>query len=329
MKVAVIGSGSWGQALAHVIKGNGHQVQILAGRADKFSVDAAPELIILAIPSYAMREVCTKLSNELLWDVDMSSCCLVGTCKGIEYRVSKLKELSFTSEIVWNCLSETLSEVQYGHLAGPAFAKGLKAKQQTRLILASEHEEVIQKVQQAFDNDFLLVHITDDLMGVQIAGACRTSFSILRGAGTALGYDKKKNSWAAILARFAAEVWRFAKAYQGQEARPETFLDVAFLGDLALCEDPESRNFLFGKEIVEKVSDDLSPKERIRAIQKLVTDRGTVEGYQTSEAFYQLAQDYAEMPWIEAVYRFCHEGAKITDVIESILQRTILRSETL
>jgi glycerol-3-phosphate dehydrogenase (NAD(P)+) len=315
MTVGVLGAGSWGTALAQTIAENGYQTY-LSSRHRNVWLSATPctkkcQVVILAVPSWAFREVCQRLKEEGLPEEMI----IIGTCKGLEKDT-----LYFASQII----EEVLGEVRYGHLGGPGFAKGLLQEEDTRLVIASEEEEVRIIISQILSNRFLSLQQTDDLIGLQVAGATRTPLSIARGAAFALGFGQRKNTMAAMFGRALAENARLAVALGG---KIETFVDVAGAGDLSLCDNPESRNFLLGQRIVNEVSEDWSSEQRVDKIREIVKEIGTVEGYQTSKALYLLARKHGvEMPWIEEVYQVCHQGKPITQAIKTIQKRHMRRA---
>jgi glycerol-3-phosphate dehydrogenase (NAD(P)+) len=315
MTVGIVGGGSWGSALAKTIRQNGHLVGLWDRNPHRSSVHSLSQLsecpmIIITVPSYGLRAVCRKIKKEI-----SSPKILIGTCKGIE---------EITHYFAHQIVIDVLGRVLYGHLGGPGFAKGLLQEEDTRLVIASEEEEVRTIISQILSNRFLSLQQTDDLIGLQVAGATRSPLSIARGAAFALGFGQRKNTMAAMFGRALAENARLAVALGG---KIETFVDVAGAGDLFLCDNPESRNFLLGQRIVNEVPEDWSSEQRLDKIREIVKEIGTVEGYQTSKALYLLARKHGvEMPWIEEVYRVCHQGKPITQAIKTIQERHMRRA---
>lgn len=324
MNVAVLGAGSWGLALAQTMARNGHTVYLwdrdtelmnCLAKTDRCTEYIIPSatfpllervlLIFLVVPSYKMREVCRSVKYHCF----PQGVAIIGTCKGIEPET-----LQFASQIV----EEELGDVIYCHLGGPGFAKGLLEYEDTRLIVASKDGAARDSVVRALSNSFLSVQQTDDIIGLQVVGACRTTLSIARGAASALKYYQKQNTMGAMFGRVLAETGRLVRKLGGEL---QTVIDSS--GDFSLCDDPESRNFALGRRIVQVAfPDEWTPQKRLAKIQEAAGEIGTVEGFQTAKALHQLAHQHeVDMPWVKAVFDICHQGVSVSEVVESIQQR--------
>lgn len=313
MKAVFVGNGSWGQALANVARENGHDIVVLA-RDNSYSPISDAEIVMLCVPSYALREVCGKIKQEA---IPNKASLFIGTSKGIEPDTLKLP---------WEIVCGTLEIEYYAHLGGPGFAKGILEGEDTRLVVTTSYYEEqrgwplsnsVALTRQLLENERLKIYATHDLVGLEIIGACRTTLSIVMGAAKALSYDKHKNTMAAVFGRTMVEISRFVRQMGGHT---ETLLDVAGSGDLYLCNDEASRNFQLGEQIAGHSSKD--PEQRKRLIETDVKCIGTVEGFLTSKALWEIAQKYQiDAPWTRAVYQLCHLGSDPQVILSEILQR--------
>ena len=318
MKAVFVGNGSWGNALADVARENGHDVAVL-GRDDSYSPLSDADIIMLCVPSYALREVLRKINAE---SQPKRDCLFIGICKGIEFD-EETGKTALASQIV----KEELGRRYYAHLAGPGFAKGLDEKEDTRLVVTQEDwwngvtlvSNSVPMTRRLLQNDFLKIQQSLDLIGLQVVGACRTTLSIVMGAAKELGYYHRKNTMAAIFGRIMVEINRFVAAFGGKQ---DTLVDIAGSGDLYLCNDPESRNFQLGERVAGICSED--PEQRKRLIETEVKCIGTVEGFLTSKTLWKIAQERnIDTPWTKAVYRLCHEGSDPRVIVAEILQRSV------
>ena len=242
MRVAVLGGGSWGTALAaHLAKG-GHVVtlvvrgtarrdEIVARRenakylpgialpaslevgADERAAGDA-EMIVVAIPSECFREVCRRLAPGI-----GARTLVVSATKGLE--IDSLRRMT-----------EVMAEETKGRravLSGPSFALEVALGQPTAVVAASSDSAVAQAVQQAFASPTFRVYSSDDVVGVELGGALKNVIAIAAGIVDGLGYGH--NTVAALVTRGLAEIGRLGVALGG---RPETFAGLAGLGDLVL-----------------------------------------------------------------------------------------------
>lgn len=254
--VAVLGAGAWGTALAIAAARAGREVtlwgrdptrmaRMAASRhcgavLDDLPLEAAitptdaleaavkAPILILAVPTQALRQVCEALALVL-----PPGRALLCAAKGIE-RGSGL----FVSEVMADCLAGQ----RYGILSGPSFAADVARGLPTALALAMA-EAADAEVLAAFlaSPAFRLYH-SQDLRGVEIGGAAKNVLAI--AAGVVMGMGLGESARAAMIARGFAEIRRFAAAYG---AKPETLMGLSGLGDLVLtASSPQSRNFSLG-----------------------------------------------------------------------------------
>ncbi|NNJ77527.1 MAG: NAD(P)-dependent glycerol-3-phosphate dehydrogenase [Anderseniella sp.] len=322
----VIGAGAWGTALATMcvraglhttlwcrsadlakaITADGENTTYLPGHrlpedlqvTSNLCEIADSDLLILATPAQATREVVTKLSEQLDKPVP-----LVITAKGLERDSNK-----FLTDVV-----RESSDLQPLVLSGPSFAADVVAGLPTAITLAGEDAQQTSAIAHALSTRSFRIYVSEDMKGVQIGGAVKNVLAIAVGicAGKGLGASAQ----AALLARAFAELRRLAAALGAQS---ETLFGLSGLGDLVLtCSGTQSRNFSLGVELGKGV--DL---ETILAARTAVS-----EGVHTAGVVRAIAAAHdIEMPVCEAVARIVTDGANVDDEITQLMSRP-LRAE--
>ena len=257
LKVAVLGGGSFGTAIANIIACNNHQTflwmrsgehasacqlarqnaRYLPGymlheqlmiTSDLGQAVTDADLVFVSIPSHSFRAVTRQLKPLLADDT-----IVVSTAKGIEPE-------GFT--LMSQILEQELPGHPIGVLSGPNFAKEIVQQQQTGTVIASESERVINCVQETLKSSTFRVYANHDSYGVELGGALKNIYAIICGMAAALGAGH--NTQAMLLTRSLAEMGRFA---QMMGANPMTFLGLAGVGDLILtCTSDLSRNYRVG-----------------------------------------------------------------------------------
>jgi glycerol-3-phosphate dehydrogenase (NAD(P)+) len=320
-RIAVVGAGAWGTALALAAQRAGRTTTLWMRRPEQAAeiarsrlnerylpgaaldpairVTADPqalaeaEAVLLAVPAQALRETGTALARALP-EVPLILC-----AKGIELSTGLL-------------LDAVLRDVLPGRppavLSGPTFAREVAAGLPTAITLAVEDESLGEALALALGSAAFRPYWTDDVAGVLVGGAVKNVIAIACGivAGRRLG----ENARAALLTRGLAEMLRLARALG---ARRETLMGLAGLGDLVLsATSAQSRNYALG--------------ERLGHGQSLTeaqgTSKGVTEGVATASAVVQLARRCeVEMPIAEAVDAVLHGGAAIDAAMEALLAR--------
>ncbi len=322
----VIGAGAWGTALATMcvraglhttlwcrsadlakaITADGENTTYLPGHrlpddlqvTSNLSEVTGSDLLILATPAQATREVVTRLSEQLDKPAP-----LVITAKGLERDSNK-----FLTEIV-----QESSDLQPLVLSGPSFAADVVAGLPTAITLAGEDAQQTSAIAHALSTRSFRVYVSGDMKGVQIGGAVKNVLAIAIGicAGKGLGASAQ----AALLARSFAELRRLAAALGAQS---ETLFGLSGLGDLVLtCSSTQSRNFSLGVELGRGVG-----LETILAARTAVS-----EGVHTAGVVRAIAAAHdIEMPVCEAVASIVTDGANVDDEITQLMSRP-LRAE--
>jgi glycerol-3-phosphate dehydrogenase (NAD(P)+) len=253
-RIAVLGAGSWGTALAVHLGHAGHQVR-LWGRDPAFVADLAStranaeylpgialheaveptaalphaleaaDFVIVAVPSHGVRQVLRSAAASV-----PPAAIVVSTTKGIEpdslLRISEVIE------------AELGGAGRIAVLSGPSFAVEVARQLPTAVSVASGDGATAAQVQKEFRGRYLRLYITDDVTGVEVGGAIKNVIAIAAGAAEGLGLGH--NATAALITRGLAEMSRLAGALGG---RRETLAGLSGLGDLVLtCTGDLSRN---------------------------------------------------------------------------------------
>lgn len=259
-RIAVIGSGAWGTALALASERAGRNVTLwtrdpdhaasmnrtrenqkrLPGIALPESIAITSSLteackdaraILLVVPAQALRSMAEALSLVVKQGLPVIIC-----AKGIDRMTGE-----FMSEII----TDTMSGAMPAILSGPSFADDVARGLPTAVVLAAPIEPIAEALAKALSSSRFRVYHSADLRGVEIGGAAKNVLAI--AAGIVQGRGLGESARAALIARGFAELGRFAKTY---EAKPETLSGLAGLGDLVLTASSlHSRNFAFGHDL--------------------------------------------------------------------------------
>ncbi|MFH1263118.1 MAG: NAD(P)H-dependent glycerol-3-phosphate dehydrogenase [Pseudomonadota bacterium] len=325
--ITVIGAGSWGTALAEVQARLGHKVflwdkdtDILADIAKtrqnrryhpghRLSKNVIVEsdlrrpvhrsdLVVLAVPSFSIRDALTKVAPCLKTDA-----IVVSTAKGIE-----TETLETPSAVALEVLGKKETTRRYAVLSGPSFAHEVIRSLPTAVTVAAFDRKTAKRVQDLCHTDTFQIYTSDDVIGVELAGALKNVIAIAAGAIDGLGFGF--NARAALITRGLAEILRIGVK---KGANPLTFSGLSGLGDLFLtCTGDLSRNRRVGLKLAQGKS--------LRVALKEV--RQVVEGIRTAKAAYRLARTLrVDAPIIEETYLTLHEGKSLAQAIKDLLAR--------
>jgi glycerol-3-phosphate dehydrogenase (NAD(P)+) len=285
MKAAVIGAGSWGTAFAGLLAGCGHDVT-LAGRDFAESEDvAAAELACVAVPSRAFREVVSVLSGEAP---------ILILTKGLDPASGRR-------------LSQVVEGRPVAVLSGPNHAEEVVLGLPAAAVLASEDEELSDRLQHELHSQRLRVYVNDDLVGVELCAASKNVIGL--AAGAVDGLEAGDNAKAALITRGLAEMARLGEACG---ARAETFSGLAGMGDLMVtCWSRHGRNRRAG----ELIARGRSPEEAAAEIGQVV------EGLTTAPILRELAHRVGvELPITEAVAQVL-DGTSLQELVSGLMGR--------
>lgn len=325
-KISVIGSGSWGTALALVLLENSHHVILYgrdaqqiekihaAGQNEKYLPgislpanlaltndlsEAAnfAEILVLAIPSHAFRE---KLQT-IMAATQKSVYHIVSVAKGIENESLKRME-EVTSEVLAG------SKFDFTCLSGPSHAEEVAAKIPSTVVAASAKPQAAQKVQRLFMTPTFRVYSHADVIGVELGGALKNIIALAAGICDGVGFGD--NTKAALMTRGLAEMSRLGVA---MGANALTFAGLSGMGDLiATCMSRHSRNRYVGEQIGKgKTLDEV-----------LAGMHMVAEGVRTTKAAYTLARKHKiEMPITEKVFAALFENASARTAVAELMTR--------
>jgi glycerol-3-phosphate dehydrogenase (NAD(P)+) len=321
MKIAVVGSGAWGTALAIALCKNGHDVTLLARSAEKaeqmkntrhnprlegitlpeelkISAECAcvagSTLVVIASPSHAIRPMCRQIAAYL-----DEKTVMVSVTKGIEentmLRMSQVVQEETNRPVV--------------ALTGPSHAEELAQCMPTGCVAASPEQNHAELVQDAFMSDYFRIYTSPDIVGAELGGALKNVIALCAGATDGMGYGD--NIKAMLMTRGLTEMARLGVA---MGANRDTFAGLAGVGDLIVtCTSPHSRNRRAGILIGKGETPDAA-REQIGAV---------VEGYYAAKSAWGLAQKYGvDMPIVRAACAVLYENVSTTQVVEQLLNRS-------
>ncbi len=252
-------------------------------------------LIVCAIPTQFIRPTFTRLAAAVPKGVP-----IVSIAKGIEVDTFRLP-----CDILADALG---ADVSVAALSGPTIAAELARRLPAALVAASPNRALSARVAMAFASDWTRIYQSSDLIGVEVAGACKNVIAI--AAGVADGMGLGVNAKSALLARGLAEIARVGVALGG---RIETFFGVAGIGDLSTtCFAPEGRNRSFGERLA-----------RGRGVEQALADTtSVVEGVPTARALMKLAREKGiELPICETVEMMVFEGLPPREALAQLMRR--------
>jgi glycerol-3-phosphate dehydrogenase (NAD(P)+) len=327
-RIAILGAGAWGTALALSLnRRGGHQItlwahapelaqqildahentQFLPGfpippavtvSADRDAITAA-DIVVSVIPSEFLRATLLRVRAHL-----RIGQFVVSATKGVEDR---------TLFRMTQVLSETLEPagllLSIGALSGPSFALEVANGQPTALTVAFDDPEVAALIQQEFSSETLRLYTSADVIGVELGGALKNVIAI--AAGIAVGVGLGHNSTAALITRGIAEITRLAVACG---ARRETLTGLSGVGDLVLtCTGSLSRNRTVGQELGQG-----------RKLPQILDSLGgkVAEGVLTTHAALGLARKHSvEMPITEQMELILNKGKDPREAIRALMLR--------
>ncbi len=323
MKISVLGGGSWGTAIARLLKYNGHNVQFyirdkdvvddintnnenskylpgidlfgLKATSDLYEAVKDTEVIVLGVPTNSIRGLLNQIKYKICNDI-----VIVNLAKGIEVEtLDRVSEIS--GQILPNNVFVTLS--------GPSHAEEVGKDIPTAVTVSSENYEVAKKIQHAFVSKYFRVYTNDDLVGVEISGALKNIIALAAGMSDGLGYGD--NTKAALATR---GIYEISKLGLKLGARLQTFNGLAGIGDLIVtCTSMHSRNrragILIGKgNSVEDVNKQIGQ---------------VVEGIKTTKSAYYLSKKHnVSMPITEKLYEVLYENLDPRVAVNDLMTRT-------
>jgi len=327
-RIAVLGAGSWGTALARHFAAKGMPTWLWARRPELAArIEATrenpsylrdvklprelhatsdlsvalrgAELVVLVVPSHGLRELARRCRPLL-----PPGAPIVSATKGIENESLMLMTQVLSEELGPDCAARLCA------LGGPSFAREVALELPSAICVAGANQEVACFAQQAIAGDRLRVYTSDDVIGLELGGALKNVIAIAAGAADGLGFGH--NARAGLITRGIAEMGRLATQLG---ANPQTLAGLSGLGDLVLtCTGDLSRNRWVGMEL-----------GRGRALSDVLAEMTMVaEGVRTAKSAHQLAKrEGVDMPITAEVYRALYEGKSPISAVESLLGRAL------
>ncbi len=327
-RIAIIGAGAWGTALAlSLARRGGHNLSLWAHSpahaaelndsgensrylphfvlpadvrvtSDLLRATAGADIILCATPSQHLRTIMAQLAPRLT-----SQQIILSASKGIE-------DTTFLrmSQVVAEQVRERAAN-PFAALSGPSFAQEVAAGMPTAIAVAADDEAIGKAIQDAFTSPSLRVYRNQDVTGTELGGALKNIIAL--AAGVVHGLELGSNSAAALITRGMAEMTRLSIACGG---RRETLTGLSGIGDLILtCTGGLSRNRSVGIE--------LGKGRKLPAILEGLNGK-VAEGVRTTTAALGLAARYGvEMPITEQVAAILHEDKSPQDAIRDLMTR--------
>ncbi len=327
MRIAVIGSGSWGTALAQTLADNGHDVLIYGVSADEVNsitqahnnpryfgetliseklcatlhieeIAAYTDAFLLAVPTRFFGDVLPLLETYVC-----PNTIIINVAKGFSWD---------TDERLSVYIKKKLSRVNYGgvvSLVGPSHAEEVILRKLTLVCAVSADMVQAEQVQRMFSNQYLRVYTLQDEAGAEYGVAIKNVIAIASGILDGQGYGD--NAKAALISRGLREMIRYGVAKGGEK---ETFTGLTGIGDLIVtCFSPHSRNYQAGLQV-----------GRANTADVLKENQSTVEGVHSCLSIYKDGQALGlDMPIVEAMYGILYEGKEPKEAIKQIMQRPL------
>lgn len=324
--IAILGAGTWGIALAKMLKNTGKQVTVWSALPNEIEelkktnihpklpnvklplgIDYTADLeyalndkdiIMFAVPSVFVRDTAKKCKNYI-----KDNQIIVDVAKGIESDTL----MTLTQVINDEIKNDT---VKYAALSGPTHAEEVSLDMPTTIVSACSDIEVAKLVQDFFSSSFMRVYTNTDIKGIEICGALKNIIALATGISRGLGYGD--NATAALITRGLAELSRLGKAVG---CSPYTFSGLTGMGDLIVtCTSLHSRNnnagFLIGQG--------LGVNEAVKKVGMVV------EGINALPAAVKLAKKYGvDMPIIFAVNEVVNGNESPQNAVNSLLNREL------
>lgn len=327
MKNVVIGSGSWGTALAQVLQDNNQDVIIYGvdenevndinnnHKNSKYFKDVKlnpnlkattdinvvkdADVVVLAVPTGAIEGICQTI-DPLLKDNTI----IVNVSKGFHPVTNERMSEVIRRVIEPKKLSSVVS------LIGPSHAEEVVIGQLTTIDAVSLKEEDAQKIQNLFSNNYLRIYTGNDEVGSELGAAIKNVMAIASGILSGLGY--KDNTRAALITRGLQEMIRYGTFFGG---KPQTFMGLTGIGDLIVtCSSENSRNFQAGYQIGKENDVKRFLKE----------NKKTTEGVRTAQIVHRVAKENGiDMPICEEVYQILYEGKEPKNCAKDLMLRDL------
>lgn len=317
--IAIIGSGSFGCALANYLSNKGNIVKVWSYKEEECNIINSEhicvslensklnekikcytnyeevinnsEYIFLVTPSQSIREVCKNMKRFV------SNQRIIIASKGLE---------KDTNKFLFDVVKEELPNNIVGILSGPSHAEEVINEMPTNVVFASKNDEFMLEIQNLFKSDNFSIEITRDLVGASLAGSLKNVIALAAGILFGLGYSS--NIEAALITKGLKEIQKIGISMGGEK---ETFYGLSGLGDLIVtCTSDNSRN--------RKAGILLSKNKTIEEVKEEVGM--VIEGLENLEVAKTLIDKYnIDCPIINSIYEIVYENKEPNQIVNSIL----------
>lgn len=323
MRIAVLGAGAWGSALAISLSAR-HQISLWTKDPDHAVEMDSQRINQSFLPGYSLPRSLkiTSVLNEALNAVDLVL--IVVPIAGLRETLRAVAASKIRVPILWGCkgfesetsyLPHQVVEEEYsfslsfcGVLSGPSFAEEVAQGLPTALTLASRDADFSTKIAAELHSSRLRIYTSQDVIGVETGGAVKNVITIAAGISDGVGFGH--NARAALITRGLMEITRLGLGLGGSM---ETFMGLAGVGDLILTSTGDlSRNRRVGLMLAEG-----------KSLNDILNELGHVaEGVHTAQSVLQLGHQLnIEMPITQAVCSILHEGVSARSAVEVLLNR--------
>ncbi len=325
MNISVVGAGSWGTAVANLLAEKGYKIKLWARdeqlakainrlhRNPRYLKDVKltdevkavsdlgdalklADVVILAVPSHAMREIITRIKPEL-----ENHPLMVSLTKGLE-----TDTLMRMSAVINQVIPAQSGKI--GVLSGPNHAEEVSRHIPSATVISSHSPQTAARLQEMFMMPYFRVYTNADMVGVELGGAVKNVIAIAAGISDGLGFGD--NTKASLMTRGLTEMTRLGIA---AGAKNLTFAGLSGVGDLiATCTSRHSRNRAVGERLAKGVT--------LKTISR--ETRMVAEGVKTCTAINELAKKHGiEMPITGAVYRVIYKRKNPYDCVQELMSR--------
>lgn len=323
-KIAIIGSGSWGAALGIYLANNGNDISIWSyDEKEMNSINKDRKCIFLPDAIIPNNIYCTTDYEEAIKDAELIL--HVTPSKFVRNTLKEYKKYLKENQFVIMCskgfeaesgltldevMQEEIPQIKRGILSGPSHAEEVSLNIPTALVVASQSDELKDKVVEAFKSSTMRIYTSKDVKGVELGGALKNIIAFC--AGITVGLNLGDNTFAALLTRGLVELTRLGVAMGGDE---KTFYGLTGLGDLVVtCSSNHSRNRRAG-ELIGKGFSVKEAREKIGM---------TIESIDNIDVAYKLAKKYqVEMPIVNSVYDVLYNGLEPKKAVENLMTRQL------
>lgn len=323
MRIAVLGAGAWGSALAISLSAR-HQIKLWTKDSNHAVEMGKYRINQRFLPGYALPKSLqiTAVLNEALDGVELAL--IVVPIAGLRETLRTIVASKIKVPVIWGCkgfesesskLPHQVVEEEYfdilpycGVLSGPSFAEEVAQGLPTALTLASKDADFSSKVASELHSPRLRIYTSQDVIGVETGGAIKNVITIAAGISDGIGFGH--NARAALITRGLMEITRLGLGLGGSM---KTFMGLAGVGDLLLTSTGDlSRNRQVGLMLADG-----------KSLHDILNELGHVaEGVHTARSVLQLGnQLHIEMPITQAVCSILHEGVPARNAVEVLLNR--------